>query len=41
MIFFNHKSNMSHKWHFFITIVLSFLIQVALALVCAGKWGGF
>ena len=36
MIFFNHKSNMSHKWHFFTTIILSFLIQLALVFVCAG-----
>ena len=36
MIFFNHKSNMSHKWHFFTTIIISFLIQLALVFVCAG-----
>ena len=36
MIFFNHKSNMSHKWHFFTTIVISVLIQLALVFVCAG-----
>lgn len=36
MIFFNHKSNMSHKWHFFTTIIISFLIQLALVIVCAG-----
>ena len=35
MIFFNHKSNMSHKWYFFTTIILSFLIQLALLFVCA------
>ena len=35
MIFFNHKSNMSHKWHFFTTIIISFLIQLALVIVCA------
>ena len=36
MIFFNHKSNMSHKWHFFTTIIISFLIQLALVVICAG-----
>ena len=34
MIFFNHKSNMSHKWYFFVTIVISFLIQFALLPIC-------
>lgn len=36
MIFFNHKSNMSHKWHFFTTIVISLLVQLTLVFVCAG-----
>ena len=35
MIFFNHKSNMSYKWHFFTTIIISFLVQLALVFVCA------
>ena len=40
MIFFNHKSNMSHKWHFFTTIIVSFLIQLALVFACAGMLQG-
>ncbi|MBO5313069.1 MAG: DUF1294 domain-containing protein [Clostridia bacterium] len=34
MIFFNHKSNMSHKWHFFFTILFSFIIQLTLFIMC-------
>ena len=40
MIFFDHKSNMSRKWHFFITIIVSFLVQLALFFVCAGVISG-
>ena len=36
MICFNHKSNMSRKWYFFITTIFSFLVQVALVFVCLG-----
>ena len=36
MIFFNHKSNMSRKWYFCMTLFLSFFIQIALFLMCAG-----
>ena len=29
MIFFGHKANMSKKWHFFIILVTSAIIQLA------------
>lgn len=34
MIFFNHKSNMSHKWYFFVVIATSIIVQVAIILAC-------
>lgn len=33
MVFFNHKSNMSHKWHFLCTLLASFLVQLTILLM--------
>ena len=29
-IFFNHKSNMSRKWHFFFVIIVSAIVQLVI-----------
>ena len=36
MVCFNHKSNMSHKWHFLCTRLASFLVQLAIVLMSNG-----
>jgi uncharacterized membrane protein YsdA (DUF1294 family) len=36
MVCFNHKSNMSHKWYFACTLIVSFLVQVILVLMASG-----
>lgn len=36
MIFLNHKSNMSNKWYFFPTIVISVIVQLLTLLFASG-----